>query len=256
MGSTDKFEQTVVIVTGGASGIGEATAERFAQEGASVVVADVDTDAGPAVAETLCEETAGEATFVETDVTETEDVESMVSTAREEYGGLDVGVNNAGVGSQGKPVADIGPSEWQSVIDVNLTGVWRCMAHELDAMVADGGGVIVNTASILGQVGSENAGAYSATKHGVIGLTRTAAIEYASEGIRVNAVCPGYTDTQLLNAADRLTEEKRKALQELNPMNRFGEPEEIADGIVWLASDDASFTNGETLAIDGGYLSK
>lgn len=255
MATSMRFDGTVVTVTGSASGIGRATARSFAEEGARVVVADVDGEAGTEVADTLTDETEGIATFVETDVTEDGDVREMVTSALDEYGTLDVAVNNAGIGARYKPLTELSPDEWQSVIDVNLTGVWRCMKHEIEAMVEDGGGSIVNTASILGQVSLQNTSEYTAAKHGVVGLTKAAALEYADAGIRVNAVCPGYTDTPLIDSS-AVTQDAEAGIGDEHPMGRYGEPDEIASGIVWLSSEDASFTTGESLVIDGGYLSK
>lgn len=250
--SDGQFEDTVITITGGASGIGRATARAFTAAGGDVVVADVDEEAGTEVAAQLTAETDGRATFVETDVTDDGDVQAMVRTAVETYGGLDVAVNNAGIAANYEPMADLSTSDWQRVIDVNLTGVWRCMKHEIDAM-ADGG-AIVNTSSILGKVGLENTAEYTAAKHGVLGVTKVAAIEHAADDIRVNAVCPGYTDTPLIDASSATDDDE--AASGDHPMERFAEPAEIASGILWLASDGASFTTGESLVIDGGYLSQ
>ncbi len=203
------------------------------------------------------DETDGEATFVEVDVTNGDDVEKMVDTAVSEYGGLDVAVNNAGVGGQLEPTAELSADDWQMVIDVNLTGVWRCLRAEIDAMLEDGGGAIVNTASILGRVGTEATPAYTASKHGVVGLTKVAALDYATDDIRVNAVCPGYIETPMLEEAGLYDDEETvENLREQHPQGRLGEPQEIADAIVWLCSDEASFATGEAVAIDGGYLSR
>ncbi|MWV39440.1 glucose 1-dehydrogenase [Natrialba sp. INN-245] len=252
-----RFEDTTAIVTGGGSGIGRNTAQTLADGGASVVVADVDRDGGEATVDAIEDETGGEATFVEVDVTNGDDVEKMVDTAVSEYGGLDVAVNNAGVGGQLEPTAELSADDWQMVIDVNLTGVWRCLRAEIDAMLEDGGGAIVNTASILGRVGTEATPAYTASKHGVVGLTKVAALDYATDDIRVNAVCPGYIETPMLEDAGLSDDEETvEQLREQHPQGRLGEPQEIADAIVWLCSDEASFATGEAVAIDGGYLSR
>ncbi|RQG98138.1 SDR family NAD(P)-dependent oxidoreductase [Natrarchaeobius oligotrophus] len=252
-----RFDDSTAIVTGGGSGIGERTARTLANDGANVVVADIDRENGESVAATISEETDAEATFVAVDVTDDGDVAEMVETATEKYGGLDVAVNNAGIGSTLVPTAEVSERDWQQVIDVNLTGVWRCLRAEIDAMAEEGGGAIVNTASILGRVGTEGAPAYTASKHGVVGLTKVAALDYASDDIRVNAVCPGYVETPMLEEAGLYEDEATvEQLRELHPQGRLGEPREIADAIAWLCSDEASFATGEAMAIDGGYLSR
>ncbi|RQG89918.1 glucose 1-dehydrogenase [Natrarchaeobius halalkaliphilus] len=252
-----RFDGTTAIVTGGGSGIGEHTARTLATDGANVVIADVDSENGEATTAEIVDETDSDATFVDVDVTNDDDVEGMVETALEEYGGLDIAVNNAGIGSKLEPTAAVSESDWQRTIDVNLTGVWRCLRSEIDAMVEDDGGAIVNTASILGRVGTQGAPAYTASKHGVLGLTKVAALDYASEDIRVNAVCPGYIDTPMLEEAGLYEDEATvEQLRELHPQGRLGEPQEIADAIAWLCSDEASFATGEAMAIDGGYLSR
>lgn len=251
------FDDKTVVVTGAGSGIGRETAIAFARAGANVVLADVNVEGGEAVAETILEETDGHATFVEVDVTDDDDVERMVETAREEYGGLDVAFNNAGIGGTFDATEEISEEDWQRIIDVNLTGVWRCMRKEIPVMLEDGGGAIVNTASILGKVGEAGTPAYTAAKHGVVGLTKVAALDHATDGIRVNAVCPGYIETQMLDDAGVTKDEELLAkTKDLHPMKRLGTVEEIADAVTWLASEHASFATGETLAIDGGYLSR
>lgn len=251
------FSGRAVIATGAGSGIGRETSIAFGDAGASVVVADVDVEGGEAVAEEIREETAGDATFVETDVTDDDDVAAMVETATDEYGGLDVAFNNAGIAGTFDATDEISEDDWQRIIDVNLTGVWRCMRAEIPAMLDGDGGAIVNTASILGQVGEGRTPAYTASKHGVVGLTKAAAIERATDDVRVNAVCPGYIETQMLDDAGVTTdEEMREHTEELHPMKRLGTADEIADAVLWLASDGASFTTGEALVVDGGYVSR
>ncbi|RQG91026.1 SDR family NAD(P)-dependent oxidoreductase [Natrarchaeobius chitinivorans] len=252
-----RFDETTAVVTGSGSGIGRKTARTLAEDGSDVVVADIDRENGEEAATTIANETDADATFVEVDVTDDADVERMVETAVSEYGDLDVAVNNAGLGSKLEPTADVSEDDWQRIIDVNLTGVWRCLRVEIDAMLEDGGGAIVNTASILGRVGTEGAPAYTASKHGVVGLTKVAALDYASEDVRVNAVCPGYIETPMLEEAGLYEDEETvDQLRELHPQGRLGEPQEIADAIAWLCSDEASFATGEAMAIDGGYLSR
>ena len=256
MSNSRNFGGDTVIVTGGGSGIGRATAVAFGEAGANVVVADVDREGGEQTAASIAE-TAGDATFVAVDVTDSGDVEAMVETAVSEYGGLDIAFNNAGIGGTFDATDEISEADWQALMDVNLSGVWRCLRAEIPAMLEDGGGAIVNTASILGKVGEANTPAYTAAKHGVVGLTKVAALERATDDIRVNAVCPGYIETEMLEAAGVTTDEEMRAETEaLHPMGRFGTADEIADAVLWLASDEASFATGETLAIDGGYLSR
>ncbi|MFW5916887.1 MAG: SDR family NAD(P)-dependent oxidoreductase [Halorubrum sp.] len=251
------FAGETVVVTGAGSGIGQATAIAFGEAGANVVVADIDRDAGTETASTVTDETEGDGSFVEVDVTDDADVEKMVETATSEYGGLDVAFNNAGIPGTFSTTDEISEDQWQAIIDVNLSGVWRSMRKEIPVMLEHGGGAIVNTASILGQVGEAATPAYTAAKHGVVGLTKVAALERATDDIRVNAVCPGYIETQMLDDAGVTTDEELRAETEaLHPMERLGTADEIAGAVLWLASDDASFATGETLAIDGGYLSR
>lgn len=257
MARDSDFAGKSVIVTGGGSGIGQATAIAFGEAGANVVVADVDQDGGTETASMITNETAGDGTFVEVDVTDDEDVEKMVETATSEYGGLDVAFNNAGLPGTFDAVDEISEEDWEAIIDVNLSGVWRCMRKEIPVMLDHGGGAIVNTASILGKVGEAGTPAYTASKHGVVGLTKVAALERATDAIRINAVCPGYIETQMLDDAGVTTDEEMRAETEaLHPMERLGTADEIAEAVLWIASEKASFATGETLAIDGGYLSR
>ncbi|MEF8873005.1 MAG: glucose 1-dehydrogenase [Haloarculaceae archaeon] len=251
------FAGDTVVVTGAGSGIGLATAIAFGEAGANVVVADVDQDGGTQTVTTITDETDGDATFVDVDVTDDADVEEMVETATSEYGGLDVAFNNAGIGGTFDATDEISEADWQAIIDVNLSGIWRSLRKEIPVMLEDGGGAIVNTASVLGKVGEAETPAYTAAKHGVVGLTKVAALERATDDIRVNAVCPGYIETQMLDDAGVTTDEELLAeTKALHPMERLGTAEEVAEAVLWLASDDASFATGETLAIDGGYLSR
>jgi NAD(P)-dependent dehydrogenase (short-subunit alcohol dehydrogenase family) len=250
-----QFDSKVAVVTGAGSGIGRAVAEAFADEGASVVVADIDTEGGRETVSAI-EDDGGDAVFVAADVTNEDDVASMVETALDEYGRLDFACNNAGIGGEQKPTADLTFDEWEQVIDVNLNGVWRCMRAEIPAMLDSDGGAIVNIASILGKVGFENASAYVAAKHGVLGLTKTAAQEYAQQGVRVNAVCPGFIETPLLAAGGLDDPEMRQGIEALHPVNRLGNVDEVASAVIWLCTDGASFTTGEALTVDGGYTAR
>lgn len=242
----------VAVVTGGGSGIGRQTALRFAEAGASVVVADVDTDGSNETVEMIRGD-GGEATFVRTDVTDRGDVDAMVQHALDEHGGLDFAHNNAGIEGDTHPLADDAEENWDQVIDVNLKGVWRCMQAEIHEMVDGGGGTIVNTASISGLTGSGGA-PYVASKHGVIGLTRKATLDYASENVRINAVCPGVIDTPMVQ---RASEEEPELMEQMTagiPTGRLGDPEEIANAVVWLCSAESSYVMGHPLTIDGGLL--
>ncbi|MHB1223415.1 MAG: glucose 1-dehydrogenase [Gemmatimonadaceae bacterium] len=254
---TDSMSGKVALVTGGSAGIGRATAAAFARAGARVVIADVRTDAGEAAAREL-REAGGEALFVHADVSSPSDVRAMVGRAVEAFGGLDHAFNNAGVEGELVETAEYTEAEWQRVIDINLTGVFLCMKYELPALLARGGGSIVNNSSILGLVGFANAPAYTAAKHGVLGITKVTAQEYATRGIRVNAVCPGFIETPMVMdrgvhaGAERAAYERIAAL---HPMNRLGTADEIADAVLWLCAG-ASFVTGESIVIDGGYLTR
>lgn len=243
-------EERVGLVTGGGSGIGRATALALAAAGARVVVSDVN---GEGVAETvrLVEAVGGRAWGMVVDVTQGAAVEALVRGTVERYGRLDWAVNNAGVGGVMAPTDQQSEAAWDAIMEVNLKGVWLCMKYEIRAMLEQGGGAIVNVASAAGLVGFRYAAPYAASKHGVVGLTRSAALEYARKGIRVNAVCPGFTETPMVEGlGETMVEATVKAI----PMRRLGTPEEIAQAIVWLCSEGASFVTGHALAVDGGTV--
>ncbi|MEF8901500.1 MAG: glucose 1-dehydrogenase [Halovenus sp.] len=247
-------ENGVVVVTGGSSGIGERTAIEFAAEGAQVVVADVNEDGGTETVATI-EDEGGTARFVRTDVTDPDDTRAMVEAAFDAYGRLDYAFNNAGVDGELLPVTDYPDDDWDRVVSVNLSGVFNCMKAELNRMQKqDSGGVIVNNASVLGKVGFANSSAYVAAKHGVLGLTKTAALENGETGVRINAICPGFIDTELMR--ESLDDEAIEQVKALHPVDRLGTKEEVADAVLWLCSDGASFVTGEALDVDGGYLSR
>lgn len=244
------IQDGVAIVTGAGSGIGRQSALRFAEEGARVVVADIVEDGGNETVE-MIHENGGEATFVRTDVTDQDDVDQMVETTLDEYGRLDFAHNNAGIEGDTVPLADHSEENWDQVIGVNLKGVWQCMKREIPEMLDQGSGSIVNTASISGLTGSGGS-PYVASKHGVIGLTRKATLDYAEEDIRINAVCPGVIDTPMVQRAGEDDPEMMEQMKAGVPAGRLGEPEEIAQAVVWLCSADASFVMGHPLTIDGG----
>ena len=241
------LEGTVAVVTGGGSGIGRSTAMMLAERGASVLVTDVDG----AAAEKVAAEIGEPKSSMQVDVTDEEQVAAMVRQAVTSYGGLHVAVNNAGTSGLFGSTADVDPGEWRRVIDLNLTGVFLCMRAEIPAILAAGGGAIVNTSSGAGLMGFAGLPAYVASKHGVIGLTRAAALEYSAKGIRVNCVCPGTVRTPMLEAftGDEAT---LQAMGRAMPIKRLATPEEIAEAIVWLASPSASYVTGHALAVDGG----
>jgi NAD(P)-dependent dehydrogenase (short-subunit alcohol dehydrogenase family) len=247
----------VALVTGGASGIGRATALTFAREGAKLIIADLHEDGGHQTVHMITEQ-GGEAMFVRTDVTQAREVEAMISQTVATYGRLDCAHNNAGIGSRPRVLLhEVAEEDWDRVLNINLKGVWLCMKYEISQMLQQGGGAIVNTASIMGLVGSwSRSGAYNASKHGVVGLTKTAALEYATSGIRVNAVCPGYIRTPLIEAALTSYPEMEAQIVARHPVGRMGRPEEIAEAVVWLCSDAASFVTGHTMTVDGGYVAQ
>lgn len=243
-----RFQSKVVIVTGGASGIGEATVRLFAKEGARVVIADF-SDRGQAVSDEL--RAAGfEALFVKTDVTKEQDVANMVEQTVKQYGRVDILFANAGI-AHDAPADQLSMDSWQRTIDINLTGVFLCDKYAIQQMLTqDSGGAIVNCGSIHSHVGKAGVTAYASAKGGVKLLTQSMGADYASRGIRVNAVCPGYIDTPLIQGR---TEAITQHLVGLHPMGRLGQPEEVAKAVLFLASEDASFITGTTLLVDGGY---
>ena len=251
--ATYEFNGKVALVTGGGSGIGEACAQTFATNGARVVVADLDTTNGQRVANEA-RQNGSEAAFVEADTSDPQAVEAMVAKAVEQFGRLDFAVNNAGIGGEQALTGDYSPDGWQKVINVNLNGVFYCMRYEIPQMLKNGGGVIVNMASILGAVGFASSPAYVAAKHGVVGLTKTAAIEYSKQGVRVNAVGPGFIKTPLLTRS--LDDAVMQQIAGLHPIGRMGEPQEVANLVAFLCSDDASFMTGGYYVVDGAYTAQ
>jgi NAD(P)-dependent dehydrogenase (short-subunit alcohol dehydrogenase family) len=246
-----RFADKVSLVTGGNSGIGRATALAFARDGAKVVIAARRENLGEAVVREIAKE-GGEAVFIKTDVTSPSDVENLFKKILEKYGKLDYAFNNAGFGGPMNRLAKQTMENWDQVINTNLRGVWLCMKYEIQQMLQQGGGTIVNTASTAGISGSPGSAIYSASKHGVIGLTKSAAAEYATKNIRINAVCPGPIMTPMLEEGFTARPPMREAYLSTVPMGRFGVPEEIAGAVLWLCSNEASFMTGYSITIGGG----
>lgn len=246
------LKRKVAIVTGAASGMGRAIALRFADEGASLVLSDISEKAGQETLEAV-RKRGVKGMFLRADVTKPVDAEATVNAALKEFGGLHVACNNAGIAGEAAKTGDYPIEDWDKVIAVDLSGVFYCMRFQIPAMVKGGGGAIVNIASVLGQVGFRGSPAYVAAKHGVVGLTRTAALEYARDMVRINAIGPGFTNTPLLS---KLPKEQMDRIVNAHAMKRLGEPAEIAELALWLSSDEASFATGGYYPLDGGYLAQ
>lgn len=249
------LEGKVALVTGGSSGIGQATAAAFAREGAKVVVADVRVEGSEETLQ-MIKDVGGEAIFVKTDVTKATEVEAMANKAVETYGRLDCAFNNAGFGGEIALITDSKEETWDRVIAINLKGVWLCMKYEVPHMLKQGSGAIVNTASVAGLVGTPSQAAYVASKHGIVGLTKSVALDYATSGIRVNAVCPGVIRTPMIGRRIEAKPKREAGYIAMEPMGRLGKPEEIAEAVVWLCSDAASFVTGHAMAVDGGLVAR
>jgi NAD(P)-dependent dehydrogenase (short-subunit alcohol dehydrogenase family) len=248
------LKDKAAIVTGAGSGIGRAVAIAYAREGAHVIVSDIAEQGGQETVRLVQQGTPGaRVAFIRADASKSADHEALAQAAVDRFGALHIACNNAGIGGEINFVAEMSVAGWSKVIDVNLSGVFCAMRAQIPRMLQAGSGAIVNMASILAQVGTKGSAAYVAAKHGVVGLTQTAALEYAAQGIRVNAVGPGYIDTPLLDAIPPKT---RAALVALHPIGRLGRAEEVATLVVWLSSDQASFVTGGYYPVDGGYLAQ
>ncbi len=247
-----QLDGRTALVTGAASGIGRAVALAYAQAGARVVVSDISEDGGRETVSQIAS-AGGTAVFVRADTASPQDNERLVAQAVEHFGALHVACNNAGIGGEAHPVGEMPPEEWNRVLSINLSGVFYGMRYQIPQMLRAGGGVIVNMASILGQVGTVEHAPYVAAKHGVVGLTRAAALEYAKRNVRVNAVGPAYIDTPLL---ENLSDDVRSGLVGLHPIGRLGRGSEVAELVLWLSSEKASFVTGSYYPVDGGYLAQ
>ncbi len=250
-----QLDGKIALITGAGSGIGRASALTFAREGAKVVVADIVVEGGEETVR-LVKNAGGEASFIKVDVSKAADVEAMINKVVETYGRIDCAHNNAGIEGQLASTDEYSEEMFNRVIAINLTGVWLCMKYEIPHMLKQGSGAIVNTASGAGLVGVAGMSAYVASKHGVVGLTKTAALEYAKSGIRVNAVCPGLIQTPMVERLTNAQPQLGEALVAAEPIGRTGRPEEIAESVVWLCSDAASFVTGHAMSVDGGFVAQ
>jgi NAD(P)-dependent dehydrogenase (short-subunit alcohol dehydrogenase family) len=243
----------VTLITGGGSGIGRAAALACAEEGTTVIIGDRDVEGGEETRRQI-EDKGGQALFIKTDVSQPAEVQALFSQAVKQYGRLDCAFNNAGIEGESAALAESREEVWDRVLGVNLKGVWLCMKYELRQMLKQGSGAIVNNASVMGLVATPSNPAYTASKHGVVGLTKSAALAYAQSGIRVNAVCPGFVQSPLTDRKFARFPGRKDAVIARHPIGRMGTTKEIAAAVVWLFSDAASFVTGHTLTVDGGYV--
>lgn len=251
-----RFDGKVVLITGGSSGIGADSARAFAEEGASVIISDVDEEKGRRL-ELEIKEAGGNALFMKHDVSNSRETKKLVDSIVEKFGRLDVAFNNAGIAGPSLPLSEYPDDDWERVISINLLGVFYGMKYEIQQMLKQGGGAIVNTSSILGKVGFNNASAYVAAKHAVVGMTKAAALEYSSKNIRINAVNPAFIKTPLLeNSGMKEGTQMYEMLVSMHPVGRLGDPREVASAVLFLSSDEASFIHGESLMVDGGYTAR
>ena len=250
-----QLDGKIALITGGSSGIGRETAVLFAQHGAKLAIADLNPDGGQETAQ-MIREAGGTAVFIQTDVSQAAQVENLINEVVREYGRLDIAFNNAGIDGIPVRTAESSEDEYDRIMAVNAKGVWLCLKYEIQQMLLQGGGTIINTASVAGLIGAHSMSAYAASKHAVVGLTKTAAVEYAGKGIRVNAVCPAIIRTAMVERAfAHLPQLEQGAIQN-NPSHRIGDPREVAEAVLWLASDASSFTTGATLTVDGGLTAQ
>jgi NAD(P)-dependent dehydrogenase (short-subunit alcohol dehydrogenase family) len=245
----------IALVTGASSGIGRATALAFAARGARVVASDLAVAGGEETV-SIIRDRGGHAIFVRADVSIPFEVQALLNRAEEVYGLVDYAFNNAGIEGATAPTAECTEENWDRVLGINLKGVWLCMKHELGQMLRKGSGAIVNCSSVAGLVGFAGIPAYAASKHGLLGLTRTAALEYAARGIRINAVCPGVIETPMIDRFVGGAPEARAAMVGMEPIGRLGRPEEVAEAVLWLCDDSASFVTGIAMPVDGGFISR
>ncbi|SEW16336.1 NAD(P)-dependent dehydrogenase, short-chain alcohol dehydrogenase family [Cognatiyoonia koreensis] len=254
-----QFDEQAVLITGAAAGIGRATALAFAGDGGNVMVSDIDIEGGEETAN-MIEQAGGKASFLAADVSNTDAVSKLISATVKTFGRLDCAVNNAGIEGKILPFKDQTKENFDNIIAVNLKGTFLCMQAEIDAMLNTGGGAIVNLSSVAGLIGFPGLSPYVASKHGVIGLTKNAALEYGTQGVRVNAVCPGGIDTRMLDSlasqATAGSQSSSEMMDPLHPIGRIGRVEEVADLILWLCSSKASFVTGAAVPVDGGFVAQ